>query len=307
MATLYSMGEAIDAALFSQSCCAFGVFDGVHRGHRFLIERMLGDARARCARSVVLTFDRDPDELFCADGLRKLMGDEERIAMLSDLGADALVVIPFTRTLAAELPEAFLDGIFATGAPQALHVGCDFRFGAQAAGTVEVARAWGATHGMLVEATELLEADGAPVTATRIRALLAAGDVEGANDLLGHPFEVSGTVEVGRGEGADMGIATANLHLPVQRCALAEGVYAAYATVAARRYKAAVSAGVSPTFADRARANMEVHLLDFDECLYGVPITVSFCRHLRPMIAFDSVDDLVATVTADISWVRENL
>ena len=160
---------------------------------------------------------------------------------------------------------------------------------------------------MQVVAHELLMKDGAPVTSTRIRGLLAEGKIEQANALLGHLYSVVGTVQAGRGEGADMGFATANLHVPSARRVLAEGVYAAYAVVDGVRYKAAVSVGVSPTFADRASANMEVHVLDFSGDLYDKPIEVLFANWLRPMISFSSTEELISTVMGNIQWVRDNL
>ena len=309
MAAIYNVGTGFDYALFSGACCAFGVFDGVHRGHRFIIDEAVRDARLRGTRAVVVTFDRDPDELFASDKLKKLMTNESRVRALAALdGVDAVVKLPFTREFAALEPRTFLDATLGDGhAPASLHVGSDFRFGARAAGDARALARWGKDHGMNVVAHELFVVEGAAVTSTRIRGLLAKGKIEQANDLLGHLFEVAGEVQSGRGEGADMGFATANVHVPDALRVLAEGVYAAYALIDGVRYKAAVSVGISPTFADRASANMEVHVLDFEGDLYGTSINVQFAHWLRPMIAFSSTDELISTVMGNIQWVRENL
>ena len=124
--------------------------------------------------------------------------------------------------------------------------------------------------------------------------------------MLGHPYSFEGTVTKGRGEGTDMGFSTANIELPGMMQTLGEGVYAAWATVDGVRYKAAMSMGVAPTFAD-ATATCEVHILDFSGEIYGDVIEVEPVHFLRPMMKFDSLDALIATVMDNISWVRENL
>ena len=301
------MDGSFDHGFFSGASCAFGVFDGVHRGHRFLLERARETARESGGRSVALTFDIDPDEVFHPRRLKKLMTNDDRLAMLASAGVDAVCVLPFTREFAASSPERFLLQTFDGTPPAFLHVGSDFKFGARAEGTVRDLDAWGAAGGAQVRAHHLKSADGAPITATRIRLLLAEGAIEEANRLLGRAYFVTGTVEPGLGEGADMGFKTANLEVPEQLRALADGVYAAWAEVDGARYKAAVNMGVAATFADRATATCEVHLLDFEGDLYGRSIKVEFLHWLRPMRKFDDVDELIATVKGNIAWVRANL
>lgn len=306
MAAAYKVGEDAPEGLFAGASCAFGVFDGVHKGHAYLLDRARDEARRLGGRFVVITFDIDPDERFHPDSLKKLMTNDARIALLSEL-CDAVAVLPFTAEFAGSSPQAFLDATFASGVPAALHVGVDVRFGAKAAGTVEDLRAWGDAHGMVVRAHELLGIDGAPVTATRIRGLLGAGDIAEANKLLGRRYSVEGTVYAGRGEGADMGFRTANLKMPPQLRTLADGVYAAYAVVDGARYKAAVNVGVAATFADRSTATCEAHLLHFQGDLYGKDVEIEFAEWLRPMRKFDDIDELIATVKDNIRWVDENL
>ncbi|WP_165173011.1 riboflavin biosynthesis protein RibF [Adlercreutzia sp. ZJ242] len=298
-----------DASLFAGASCAFGVFDGVHAGHRFIIGEAVRKARELGARAVVVTFDRDPDEVFAAGELRKLMSNEQRLQALCELeGVDDVVALAFTRDFAALEPEAFLERAFGgTHVPAALFVGRDFRFGARASGDVGVLERWGARHGMLVAPHDLLELDGAPVTATRIRGLLQEGAVGQAARLLGAPYRMAGVVQPGRGEGRDMGFRTANLHVPDELRALGDGVYAAYAHVGGMRYKAAVSVGVSPTFEGKALANVEAHILDFSGDLYGDVVELEFMSWLRPMMTFATLEDLISTVNGNIAWVRENL
>ena len=297
--------ENFDYALFSGASCAFGVFDGLHRGHRFLLDSAISTKGN--GRSIAMTFDIDPDEVFHPDRLKKLMRNADRLDALAKSGVDDVVVLPFTREFFSLDPEEFLAVTFPEGAPAHLHVGEDFRFGAKAAGTVQTLRAWGEQVGCEISAHELVSADGTPITATRIRKLLLNCELKEANRLLGRPYSLRETVQRGRGEGADFGFATANLAVKPHDRVLGEGVYAAYATIDEARYKAAVSVGVSPTFEATSTANMEVHVLDYEGDLVGEQILVEFIEHLRPMIKFETTEELIATVTSNIQWVRDNL
>ena len=308
MATVISRAdETFDPAVLQGASVAFGVFDGVHEGHRFIIGEAVNTAREEEMPSAVITFDIDPDELFHPDRLKKLMTNEARIAKLAELDVDAVVVLPFSREFAAQSPDDFLESCFGGAVPRHIHIGSDFHFGARAAGSVEDLRAWGAERGMAVHGHELVAEGGMPVTATRIRGLLDEGHVREATDLLGRPYALTGVVRPGRGEGTDFGFATANLEVEPLLLAIGEGVYACYVVVEGARYKAAVNVGVPATFADRSTANIEVHLLDFDRDIYGDAIEVEFVEWLRPMRVFDSLDELIATVQGNIAWVRENL
>ena len=307
MAKVYNANlENLDGlSCLAGSSCAFGVFDGLHKGHVSLVEHAVAVAQEAGTASVVLTFSIDPDELFTGERLRKLMPNSRRIEALAQLGVDYVVVLPFTRAFAALAPEDFLGTVFAQP-PAVLHVGRDFRFGNKAAGTVATLEEWGGAHGMRVCAHSLVEVGGAPVTATRIRALLAQGAIQEANELLSTPYSWEGTVEQGRQQGRDLGFRTANLNIPTPLFALGEGVYGAYAHTPQGRYKAAVSVGAAPTFED-ATATCEVHIIDFEGDLYGSTLRVEFRHWLRAMRKFSSIDELVETVMGNIQWCRDNL
>lgn len=297
--------NGIDWDAFSGVSCAFGVFDGLHAGHRFLLDQAI--ATKGSGRAVALTFDRDPDEVFHPDRLKKLSRNADRIAALAASGVDDVVALPFTEALYTLSPEAFLESAFAQGAPAHLHVGEDFRFGARAAGTVADLERWGDRTGCRIHAHRLVSADGKPITATRIRALLLDCQLDEANRLLGHPYTLRETVQRGRGEGTGFGFATANLQVKPHDRVLGEGAYAAVATIGDARYKAAASVGVSPTFEATSTANMEVHVLDFEGDLVDRDIVVEFVEYLRPMRKFDTTEELIATVTADIQHVRDSV
>ena len=303
---LHIADETFDWGLFDGSSCAFGVFDGLHKGHRYLIDQAI-ETREADGRAIVITFDIDPDEVFHPGRLKKLMRNADRLDALVSSGVDEVVAFPFGPDLYTRDPSVFLETAFPKGTPARLHVGEDFRFGARAAGTVGTLKGWGDAVGCEVCAHHLVSADGKPITATRIRKLLLDCELAEANRLLGHPYALRETVQRGRGEGAGFGFATANLVVQPHDRVLGEGVYAAYAIVDGMRYKAAVSVGVSPTFEATSTANMEVHILDFEGDLVERPIKVEFVEYLRPMRKFDTTEELIACVTADIQHVRECL
>ena len=165
--------------------CAIGVFDGVHLGHRMLIERASEDAASRNAPSAIVTFDIDPDEMLSNDSLMKLQGNSERIGMLASMPVDYVAVIPFSKEFAALTPEAFLEEFFGCELPAELVVGDDCRCGRGASGDVALLKRWGDERDVEVVALELLEADGHPVKSTRIRSLIREGRLDEANALLG--------------------------------------------------------------------------------------------------------------------------
>ena len=307
MAKLYKANESFDHSLFKNSSCAFGVFDGVHLGHQYLLNCAQKTAQYNGGKSIALTFDIDPDEIFHPERLRKLMSNERRLETLLQSGVDAVVALPFTREFASLSPADFLLQTFNGFAPSNLHVGLDFHFGAKAAGSVADLAEWGAAVGTHIDAHNLQSAEGSPITATRIRLLLMEHDLDEAQKLLGRRFSMIEKVRQGRGEGADMGFSTANLFIEPNRRVLAEGVYSAYAIVEGKRYRAAVSMGVSPVFADKTDSTCEVHILDFDQNIYGEYIEVEFVEYLRPMIKFDSTEELIKTVMGNIDYCRNSL
>lgn len=286
---------------------AMGVFDGVHSGHRALIADTVSLAREHGARSVVATFDRDPEQVVKpSEHVPQLLTLEDKLDHIARLDVDAIVVIPFCMRLAEMTPQRFLDDVLlAATEPVAIVVGEDFRFGSHASGTVATLEKFGAQHGFGVVAHELIERDGQPVTATRIRTLIARGDVESACRLLGRAHRVPGRVVHGRGEGASvLGVPTANI-TPWAHAALpTDGVYAGRVIVNGQIYVAAISIGLPPTY-PQAVDRVEVHLIDFEGDLYGQEVMVELDARLHDHEVFDSADGLATAIQNDITRVRE--
>lgn len=291
--------------------CVIGVFDGVHCGHQALLAATAKDALARGAKPVVVTFDHDPDELFCPECVHKLQTNEERIESLRQI-IPTVIALPFTQELASKEWREFLDDLLEQlPGLKAIHVGDNFRCGACAGGGIPEIASWGSENDKAVTAHPLFLKDGMPVSASRIRALLAEGEVRKAADLLTRPFTLTGHVIEGAGRGHNLGFATANVEVDGSRATMGPFVYAAYALFGERRYKAAVSIGEPPTYLHESKTFnpflFEAHLLDFDDSLYGQELTLEFVDKLRPMQKFEQQEELIAAVMGNIAWVRENL
>jgi riboflavin kinase/FMN adenylyltransferase len=201
----------------------------------------------------------------------------------------------------------FLDQVLLqTMTPVAVAVGRDFRFGHRAEGDVDVLHRYGAEHGFDVLAHELVRDDDGPVTSTRIRRLIEAGDVAKAALLLGRPHRIRGVVVRGRGEGAELDVPTANLVTAPFAALPAHGVYAGRVELDGTTYPAAISVGPPPSFPE-ATAELEAHLIGFRGDLYGRTMSVEFLEHLRPQRRFDSAAELAAAIRDDVETVRRTV
>lgn len=302
---LYLNSESYDQQL---TCTvAIGAFDGVHMGHRHLLQQAVNDARERGIASVAVTFDPDPDVVVSTAPAKKLMSLDDRLRVLASVGVDAVAVVPFDAAVASMDHESFFARVLASALRiRAIHVGSDFRLGARGAATVDVLRAWGDSHGVDVFGHELLCEAGGTVSSSRIRALLAQGDIEPANADLGRAYMVRGQVVHGRGEGRKLGFPTANVEISPLTATPQEGVYAGFVCLGDSAWPAAINVGVPPMFKDcAASAKLEANIVGFSEDIYGADIAVSFIKQLRPSRTFASLDELVATVEGNIEDVRE--
>jgi riboflavin kinase/FMN adenylyltransferase len=264
---------------------AIGTFDGVHRGHQAVIE----------GADTVLTFDPHPLEVIHPAALPKLiMPFGVKRDVIEGLGVRELVVIPFNAEFAKRSAEDFVEHVLIEKLrAEAVSVGENFRFGAKAKGDPAMLAARPEFETRVVP---LVEVDGETVSSTRIRALVAAGDMEGARHCLGAPFMVEGTVVEGDQRGRELGFPTANI-VPDDRLLIpGHGVYAAFAD----GVPAAVNVGVRPTFDSGRGVLIETYLIDRDEDLYGRTLRVAFVERLRGEKRFASVEDLIAQMRIDV-------
>ncbi len=269
---------------------AIGTFDGVHRGHQAVIK----------GADTVLTFDPHPLEILHPAALPKLiMPFNVKRDVIEGLGVEELVVIPFDREFAARPAEDFIEEVLIErlGAER-VSVGENFRFGAKARGDPAMLSARSEFETRVVP---LVEVDGETVSSTRIRALIAAGDMEGARHCLGAPFMVEGEVVTGDQRGRELGFPTANI-VPDDRLAIpGHGVYAAFAN----GVPAAVNVGVRPTFDTGRGVLIETYLIDHEGDLYGTMLRVAFVKRLRGEKRFSGVEELIAQMRIDVEEARQ--
>ncbi|AYE87087.1 bifunctional riboflavin kinase/FAD synthetase [Sulfitobacter sp. D7] len=285
---------------------AIGNFDGVHLGHRSVIE--LAQSAAPDAPLGVVTFEPHPREYFAPDAPPfRLMGRESRAHRLEKIGVKRLYELAFNSTLASLSPEAFARDVLHDGLGLAhVVVGADFCFGKGRAGTAEDLARFGAQYGFGVTIAPLMERDDLTVSSTAIREALTRGETREAAAMLGHWHRIDGPVISGEQRGRELGFPTANmsidgLHPP------AFGVYAVLVDVLAGPHKGgyhgAASIGVRPMFGEN-KANLETYLFDFKGDLYGAPLSVGLVEHLRGEEKFDSLDALITQMGADCDRAR---
>src|SRR5439155_4973747 len=286
---------------------AIGVFDGVHLGHRALIAHLARGARQDGARAVAATFDPLPIQTLAPGAPASALSDvSERVRLLREAGAEAVVVFRFDEAFARLSADEFVDRVKGACDVRRIVVGPDFHFGRRAEGDVEKLRARGKRDGFVVDVVTPIEIDGAIVSSTRIRNLLLAGDVEAAAHLLGRPYGVRGLVVHGAKRGRALGFPTINLALPRERLLPRDGIYAMWAEMGEGRFKAAASLGVRPTFGGGERV-LEAYLLDFSGELYGEEVEVSFIKRLRDEMAFASPAELSTQIARDVEETKRAL
>jgi len=287
---------------------AIGNFDGVHLGHREVL------AAARALRPgaplVAVTFWPHPMVVLRPDAPPELLCDlSERIDLLRHAGADEVRVVEFSRRIADWSPQEFVEHVLAPLHPATVVVGENFRFGHRALGTVETLRELGA--GTFDVVALPMVSDVTALSSTRVRHSLAAGDVEAAAAVLGRPFRYTGIVVMGDQRGRTLGYPTANITVPQGHACHADGVYAGWLTCLenadAAPMPAAISVGTNPTF-DGVERRVETYVLDRTDLeLYGCRIGVDFITRLRGQVKFDSLDDLIVQIDADVAAAREVL
>ena len=291
-----------------------GAYDGVHLGHRAVIDQVRRRAAEVDAKSVVVTFDRHPASVVRPESAPRLLTSvDQKMELLESTGIDAVVVVPFDTEQAAESPESFVDRVLVQCLKtRIIVVGEDFHFGRHRDGNVDLLRKIGVEADFDVEPVKLVQRlDGIdePVSSTAIRRALAGGDIKRANSMLGRPYEVGGEVFAGDQRGRLLGFPTANVAVPSGMCLPADGVYAGfYERPDGEVYGCAINLGRRPTFYEHADASLlEAHLLDVDLDLYGETARVRFQHFLRSERKFDGVDALITQLGLDVSSARDLL
>jgi riboflavin kinase / FMN adenylyltransferase len=290
---------------WSQPVLALGNFDGVHRGHRKILDRLKRVAGERSATSVVMTFDPHPPRVVRPDKAPPLlMTKAQKLDALRAAGIQGAAIVRFTPELSRWDPETFVRVVMVDWLRVGeVWVGANFLFGHDRAGNFTLLRALGARYGFKAEKIDPVRYKDFVVSSTRIRRLVAEGRVDEAGALLGHQYVVDGTVVRGAARGRTLGFPTANL-CTANELLPPNGVYATTATIDGIVHPSVTNVGVRPTVDDSGRVLVETHILGFDRDLYGVPLRVGFVQRLRDERAFESLDLLKAQIASDCSRTR---
>jgi riboflavin kinase/FMN adenylyltransferase len=288
-----------------QPVIALGNFDGLHRGHMKIIDRVRRRAGERAGTPAAMTLDPHPPRVLRPDKAPSLlMTTEQRIEALGRAGMQGIAVVKFSRELSLWDPETFVRSVLVEWLHVAeVWVGANFLFGHERAGTFSVLRSLGARYGFRAEKIDPVRYKDFVVSSTRIRRLLQEGRVDEAGALLGHHYFIDGVVARGAGRGRGLGFATANLQTENDLLPPA-GVYATTLSVDGLVLPSITNIGLRPTFGDVDHLVVETHVFDFDRDLYGQTLRLSFVQRLRDERTFPDVDALRAQIEADSRSAR---
>lgn len=290
----------------SGSVLTIGSFDGVHRGHRVILEQVKSRARAMNLPSTVMIFEPQPNEFFSGEqASARLMLLRDKVTALRDEGVDQVLCLSFNPRLRNMTAEAFINEVLvdALGVKH-LVIGDDFRFGCDRKGDVELLRHAGRQKGFALERTHTVEHAGERISSTRIRRLLQQEQFAEAELLLGRTYGIHGKVVYGQQLGRRLGFPTANVRLKRYRSPLS-GVFAVDVVIDGRRHSGVANIGIRPTVAGLVKPILEVHVLDFDREIYGQRIAVFPQKKLREEKKFASLDELKENIRRDVEKAKE--
>ncbi|HYE90504.1 MAG TPA: bifunctional riboflavin kinase/FAD synthetase [Terriglobales bacterium] len=289
------------------SVVALGVFDGVHRGHRGILDTAVRRARANGGTPVACTFDPHPMEILQPERAPlPITTLDERLELIAETGIALTVLIPFTAVLASMEPEAFVTDVLGArlGAREVV-VGFNHRFGRAARGDAALLRDVGGRIGLHAEIVPPMDIGGTPVSSSAIRAALQRGDLAAANAMLGRPYFLAGEVVTGNRRGRTIGFPTANVRSE-RPVLVPPGVYACRLAIDGTAHPAVLNAGVRPTFGETV-FTLEAHVLDFSGDLYGRRVRLDLVERLREERKFEGADALVAQIARDVAAARAAL
>ncbi|MBF0571315.1 MAG: bifunctional riboflavin kinase/FAD synthetase [Candidatus Omnitrophica bacterium] len=290
-----------------KTCAAIGIFDGVHRGHQYLIKQMLTRARRLKLKPIVITFFPHPAHVLCPGvKLGYLSSLKDRLVLLDDLGVEACLVVRFTPRFARIEPQKFIKDILVKKlGVEALFVGDDFRFGKDRRGDITLFRELGLKYGYETHAVSQIKQGSRSISSTRIRKLLSEGKLNEAERLLGRKVSISGPVIRGSRRGRDLGYPTANVAYEADILPL-QGVYVVRVLLGKKSYLAIANIGTRPSF-EKQNSNLllEVHILDFSKDIYGLRLQVEFLKKIRNEKKFSNPQDLIQQIQKDEAFARK--
>lgn len=282
---------------------ALGYFDCVHKGHKQVILRACSIAKNLDAKSVVFTFDGNLRAKVCGETEKNVYLLEERKELFKKLGADEIFVAPVTKTFLNTGKLAFLNKLNKKYNVLAYVCGEDYRFGKNGKGTVEYLKKYAKENNQQVEIVSDVLSNGQKISTTHVKELLALGDIKGVNQKLSFAYSITGKVKKDRGVGGKIGFPTANLVVSPDKAPLKQGVYAGFANIFGKEYKAIINYGSRPTF-NLNEIILEAHLIDFNGNLYGKKLTIYFTDYIREVIKFANKEELIKRLSIDLKDVK---
>lgn len=287
---------------FKNASITIGTFDGVHQGHKRILQALVASATASGGESVVITFHPHPRKLlFPHQPLKVLTPLKEKLALLQASGINQIVVVPFTENFSKLSASAYIhDFLVANFHPAHIVIGYDHHFGHDRTGNIHLLREYSKACGYAVDEIPAQLIEEAAISSTKIRQAIAHGDIATANAMMERPYALTGLVVEGDKLGRTIGYPTANLN-PIEEDQLipANGVYACWATVANETFKAMVNIGYRPTVTNVKQLKIEAHLLGFDKGIYGQELSLNFIKKMRDEQKFPSLDALKAQLAMD--------
>jgi riboflavin kinase/FMN adenylyltransferase len=300
--------HSLEEVNLQNSWLTVGVFDGVHRGHQQIIEKLTTGAHANDAPAVVLTFDPHPASVLSGHEIKCLTLPDERAHLLGKLGVDVVITQRFTRELSTVTARDFMLRLKHQLGLEHLLIGYDFALGKGREGNATRLTEIGRELGYAVEVIPALSDESGVISSTEIRKLIEVGNVAEAGRLLGHPYSLHGPVIHGDGRGRTIDVPTANIAYAHEKMIPANGIYACWAYLNQVKYRAAVNIGINPTFTpDKQIPNVEAHLLDFHGEIYGEDVQLEFIARLRNELRFRSVESLLEQIWKDVEETKRIL
>lgn len=300
--------RSLEEVSLKNSFLTVGVFDGVHRGHREIIHKLVQDAHANNAPAVVLTFDPHPASVLSGKEIRCLTTPDERADLLGSLGVDAVITQRFTPDLSTVPAHEYMSRLKAHLGLRHMLIGYDFALGKGREGNAPRLTEIGSELGYTVEVVPALSDESGVISSTEIRKLVSIGNMTEASKLLGYPYRMGGEVIHGAGRGKQINFPTANVDYAKTKATPPNGIYACWARLGDERFMAATNIGLNPTFTpERKTPSLEAYLLDFDRDIYGEVMTLEFVMRLRDEIRYTSVEALINQIHDDVNQTRNIL
>jgi riboflavin kinase/FMN adenylyltransferase len=297
--------RSLEEVKLQNSWLTVGVFDGVHRGHQQIIEKLTAGASADGVPAAVLTFNPHPASVLGGRELKCLTLPDERADLLTQLGVDVVITEHFTRELSMVTAYEFMSRLKRQLGLRQMLIGYDFALGKGREGNATRLAEIGSELGYSVEVVPALSDESGVISSTEIRKLIEVGNVAEAAHLLGRFYSLHGPVIHGDGRGRTIDVPTANIAYSHEKMIPAKGIYACWASLAGQTYRAAINIGTNPTFTpDKEVPNVEAHLLDFRGEIYGEDVRLEFVARLRDELKFDAVDTLLEQIWKDVEQTR---